>query len=476
MTPTAIPFKKLILIAGDVAVFAAAIMASPFIRNLGAPEAGIIELYRLAAPFLAALWLVGFVMFGLYDLKAAKNGPPFFEALARALLFNFAVTVFLFYLIPEFRLRPLVTLLIIFAVLGLAIAAWRAGYNAVLARMAKERVLFLGAGEDVRELAEFLVEHPQLGFAPVAFVANGNGETGQTEKLNLPAPVISAEGKLADLVRTHAASMIVVAHDIKRNRAFLKNIFPVVPLGVTITDFSHFYELVRGKIPVSLIGEAWFLENLIGAKRPKYELAKRILDLLTATALGAIALLLLAPIAVAIALSTPGDILRYRKLRAHTGDGMIFFRQKRIGKNGVPFGFIKFRSQVLGAERLGREKGEGPDPRAYPAGTFLRKTYLDELAQVWNVIKGEMSLVGPRPERPEFVRELERTIPFYRMRELVLPGITGWAQINMENDASVSDAPEKLCYDLYYIKNRSLALDLAILAKTVLKLLQRSGR
>ncbi len=321
MTPTAIPFKKLILIAGDVAVFAAAIMASPFIRNLGAPEAGIIELYRLAAPFLAALWLVGFVMFGLYDLKAAKNGPPFFEALARALLFNFAVTVFLFYLIPEFRLRPLVTLLIIFAVLGLAIAAWRAGYNAVLARMAKERVLFLGAGEDVRELAEFLVEHPQLGFAPVAFVANGNGETGQTEKLNLPAPVISAEGKLADLVRTHAASMIVVAHDIKRNRAFLKNIFPVVPLGVTITDFSHFYELVRGKIPVSLIGEAWFLENLIGAKRPKYELAKRILDLLTATALGAIALLLLAPIAVAIALSTPGDILRYRKLRAHRGGG-----------------------------------------------------------------------------------------------------------------------------------------------------------
>ena len=120
--------------------------------------------------------------------------------------------------------------------------------------------------------------------------------------------------------------------------------------------------------------------------------------------------------------------------------------------------------------------GVSPDPRAYPLGTLLRKTYLDELPQLWNVIRGDMSFVGPRPERPEFTAELAGRIPFYRMRELVLPGITGWAQINMQNDASVSDAPEKLQYDLYYIRNRSLALDFIIVLKTALKLLQRSGR
>ena len=254
------------------------------------------------------------------------------------------------------------------------------------------------------------------------------------------------------------------------------SLFDVIPFGVTLSDFPRFYEAVEGKVPVSLINEMWFLENLIGQRRPRYEFAKRILDLLLAILFGIATLLLFPFIAAAIIFSTPKDIRNYQQRRARPGDGIIFFRQPRVGKNGAVFNFIKFRSQVLGAENMGSRKESPSDERSYPLGEFLRKTYLDELPQLWNVIRGEMSFVGPRPERPEFVSELERDIPFYRMRELVLPGITGWAQVSMENDFSVEDAPEKLQYDLYYIKNRSLFLDITILLKTVLKLLQRSGR
>ena len=497
MASRSLSSKTILLAAGDVGIFALAILSAPFIRNLGAPEPGVLSLYRFAAPFLAALWTAGFATFGLYELKAAKNEPSFYDRMARALAFNFAVPVLLFYLIPEFRLRPLATLFIVFAVQAPLLAAWRAAAHAAFGRMVKDRVLFYGLSGEAALLARYLRRNPQFGYVPVGFLTAGNGGEppaggpAGTDAL----PVFPAGEHLATLVRRERISIIAVAHTIKRTQTLVKALFSVLPLGTAIVDFPRFFEAVEGKVPVSLISETWFLENLIGTRRPKYEFVKRTVDVTLAVVLGAIALALLPAIAIAIVLSTPSDVLRYRQRRARPGDGVIFFRQERVGKGGKVFQFVKFRSQVLGAERHGGEKSEdpiranpseavrgragsgvSPDPRAYPLGTLLRKTYLDELPQLWNVIRGDMSFVGPRPERPEFTAELAGRIPFYRMRELVLPGITGWAQINMQNDASVSDAPEKLQYDLYYIRNRSLALDFIIVLKTALKLLQRSGR
>ena len=470
--------KAILLAAGDAAIGLVALFSALLARHGGVPDSSLLNLWRFAAPFLLSLWLAGFVIFGLYDLRAAKNEPRFFEKLGRAIAFNFAVSALLFYLVPGFGIRPLATLFLIFVILSVLMFVWRAASNALAVRLSKERVLFLGLNEEVMELVRFLTENPQLGFVPAAAIPDGNGSRmvgiPDTPGLNVLAPGSDLDGA----VRAHAIDRIVASHGLTRTKALARSLFSVVPLGVAITDFPRFYESVRGRIPVSLLNEAWFIENLAGAKRPKYEFGKRILDLVLAVVFGAAALVLLPAIALAIAASTHSALFGYRRRRARPGDGIIFFRQERVGKNGRRFNFLKFRSQVLGAERMGGEKnGDGGyDPRAYPLGIFLRKTYLDELPQIWNVIRGEMSFVGPRPERPEFVSELEREIPFYRMRELVLPGITGWAQINMETDASVSDAPLKLQYDLYYIKNRSLALDLAILLKTALKLLQRSGR
>lgn len=468
--------KKFSLGAGDVLISMATIVAALFLRHGGSPEPIIIALYKFAAPFLMILWSFGYAVFGLYDLKIARNDPRFFERLWRAVTLNMAVTAFLFYVVPGFRLKPTVTLIVMFATLGTLMSLWRALANKVLARIGKNKILFLGINDEVLDIAKFIGANPQMGWTSAGFMAGENGEDGLRQP-ETRWPVFGPEKNIAEIIKENEITNVIVAHHLKKTRALLKALFLTVPLGVTIIEFPRFYESVKGKVPVSLIGEAWFLENLIGMKRPKYEFAKRVLDLSLAFVFGLAALALLPFAALAIVFSTPSGILRYRKLRAHAGDGIIFFRQKRVGRNGMPFGFLKFRSQILGAEKLGWEKSEDKnDPRSYPFGNFLRKTYLDELPQIWNVIKGEMSFVGPRPERPEFVRELEEATPFYRIREIVLPGITGWAQVNMENDASVSDAPEKLQYDLYYIKNRSIFLDLMILLKTALKLLQRSGR
>jgi len=202
-------------------------------------------------------------------------------------------------------------------------------------------------------------------------------------------------------------------------------------------------------------------EELSQKQRFGLEFTKRALDLILAILVGATTLLLLPFIALAIRLESRGPIL---------------FRQKRVGKDGDIFELVKFRSTFRTAvdESVGWDKEEG---EVYTkTGKFLRKNYFDELPQVINVLRGEMSFIGPRPERPEFVEILRREIPFYEMRLLIRPGLSGWAQINMDNDASAKDAAEKLQYDLYYLKYCSLWLDLKIALKTLAIILQREGK
>ncbi len=452
--------KQLFLLIGDTIVALLTVPLTLVIRHGGTPEATLIDLYLFATPYLILLWICGLTMFGLYDITTAKTTSPFFERLFRAIIFNFGITVVLFYLIPEFRLRPLVSLVIMFIVFSTLIFSWRTIANSTLARRTRERVLFLGTGPEINELALFINTNPQLGFHTVGALT-----------------MVKANELMRD-AHERRAERLIIGVEVARTTELEQTLLLLASQGVTISEFPRFYELVRGKVPVSLISEAWFIENLIEGERPTYESMKRILDLTFAVPWIITTLTLLPLIGLGVLLSTPRDVWSFRKRRARKGDGIIFFRQERMGKNGRPFWFVKFRSQRLGAERLGNEKrlpGEH-DPRAYFFGTLLRVTYLDELPQVWNILRGEMSFVGPRPERPQYVSELEQKISFYRMRELVLPGITGLAQISMQNDASVSDASEKMQYDLYYIKNRSILLDISILLKTALKLLQRSGR
>jgi lipopolysaccharide/colanic/teichoic acid biosynthesis glycosyltransferase len=216
-------------------------------------------------------------------------------------------------------------------------------------------------------------------------------------------------------------------------------------------DLPNFYEAVMRKVPLADLEETWFLENIEGAAQ-FYDPLKRAWELLAALVIG----IILIPVEALIAL-----------LVLVTSRGPVIYRQIRVGKNGKDFTLYKFRTMKVDAEKDGVQWATKGDPRATAIGKFLRASHLDELPQLVNVIRGELSFVGPRPERPEWVKKLEAQIPYYETRLLIKPGVTGWAQLNHRADLDVKDVKQKLQYDIYYLKNRSLILDLAIIAKTL---------
>jgi lipopolysaccharide/colanic/teichoic acid biosynthesis glycosyltransferase len=221
---------------------------------------------------------------------------------------------------------------------------------------------------------------------------------------------------------------------------------------VTVVEIGQFFEEITHRVPITLLSELWFLENLKESQKKIYGAARQALDFLFGALMGLICLLLWPVLAPLIYLQDRGP---------------IFYKQRRVGQGGRVFTIYKFRTMRVGAENGQAQFAALNDPRVTPAGRVLRLLRLDELPQAWNLLRGDMSFIGPRPERPEFVAELQAAMPFYNIRHLIKPGLTGWAQINYHYTDSLSGNLIKLQYDLYYIKNRSLLLDLVIVLKTI---------
>ncbi|QQG45235.1 MAG: sugar transferase [Candidatus Sungiibacteriota bacterium] len=450
--------KVSLLILGDLILFYAALFGALFLRQYYELDTLLVKRHLLPFSIIFLLWLVIFGAFGFYDLRFMKNSKVFLYRLLRVMATNAVVTILVLYLIPIFEIEPRRNLFLITGIATIYIFLWRYLFNLIIIRTHAPRVIFFGVNREMVELADFLLKNPQLGQRPVAFVSNGES---RNDPDILPLPHYQFNQNLDHILRDTGADTIVITSDLKGNKTLVRLLFQVIPLGISVAEFPQYHEMLTGKIPLSLIGEVWFLENLIGIRKKFYEFFKRIGDVALATLLGIPTLLLLPFIALAIKLDS---------------EGPTFYRQKRVGRHGKDFWLIKYRSMVKDAENLSGQKEAGRDPRHTRTGRFLRKSYLDELPQIINILKGEMSFVGPRPERPHYVAELKQKIPFYEMRLLIPPGLTGWAQVNMENDASVEDAPEKMQYDLYYTKNRSALLDFLIIIKTLFALLHRTGR
>ena len=451
--------KVLLILAGDAILLYAAIYAALVVRYGALLTSGIITKHIVSFSGIFPLWLVIFGAFGFYDLRFMKNEKIFLYRLLRVMAINTIAAITLFYLFP-FEIEPRRNLFIIAAFATMGIFAWRYLFNLLVIRTAVTRVLFIGFNKEMIDLAGFLLHHPQLGHKPVAFIS------AQEQPLILPVGLVHIpfqHENLSRAIRDARPDMVVISPEMKGNKMTVGVLLTLIPSGISIAEFAAFHEAMTGKIPLSLISEVWFLENLIGIKKRSYEFLKRLLDICISIPAGIITLGLFPFLAFAIRIDSPGP---------------VFFRQTRVGRHGKPFTLIKFRSMVRDAEYLSGMKMHGghTDPRQTRIGSLMRKTYLDELPQIINILRGEMSFIGPRPERPEFVEQLKQKIPFYETRFLVPPGITGWAQMNMENDASVEDAPEKLQYDLYYIKNRTFILDLLIALRTLSTIMRRQGR
>jgi lipopolysaccharide/colanic/teichoic acid biosynthesis glycosyltransferase len=276
----------------------------------------------------------------------------------------------------------------------------------------------------VNELLHDFKKHPQRGYECALHL------TSVGEVKNLP-----------QLVRHHQIDVAVVAIDHRNHPELQKELFECIPLHVQFFDFVDFFEQHFQRIPLAVIDRAWFLENLNEPGKEFFSRLKRTVDIAVALALGLIGLIF-----------TPFIVLA---LLIGSGRG-IFFQQMRVGQFEKPFRIVKFRSYLR----------EGDDASVTAVGRVLRATHLDEIPQLWNILKGEMSFIGPRPEKVDFVAEFKKKIPFYAERLLVRPGITGWAQLH-EPRAKAEDALQKLQYDLFYIKHRSLLFDVEIILKTL---------
>ncbi|MCG8567818.1 MAG: TIGR03013 family PEP-CTERM/XrtA system glycosyltransferase [Desulfobacterales bacterium] len=268
---------------------------------------------------------------------------------------------------------------------------------------------------------------------------------------------------IVDIAQESRVDAIVIAMTERRGNLPPEKLVNCKLMGVRILDYPSFYELVTGKIPVEHINPSWLVQSQGYMVTPFIRVIKKILDLFCSLILLALCLPFFPLIALAIKLDSPGP---------------IFYTQERVGLNGKPFTIFKFRSMGTDSEAgTGAAWATENDPRVTGFGLFMRKTRIDELPQLFNVLKGDMSFIGPRPERPEFVEEIARISPYYTQRHAIKPGITGWAQVMYPYGASLGDAIEKLRYDLYYINHLSLFLDLLILFETVkIVLFRRGGR
>ncbi len=320
----------------------------------------------------------------------------------------------------------------------------------------KRRIVVLGAGPRAERLKQ-LARRSGAGFAVVGYVS-----MSETNRVIPEAISRDAIYNLADHVVLLNASEVVLALEERRNALPLKDLLRIKTTGVHVNDTSTFLERETGRVDLDSVNPSWLIfSDGFSSGRMLSGVFKRLFDIIASLALLVLALPLIALTAIAVRLESKGP---------------AFYRQQRVGLYGVHFDCLKIRSMRTDAEVAGTAVwAEKNDPRITRVGNIIRKLRIDELPQCWSVLKGEMSFVGPRPERPQFVEDLETKLPYYAERHMVKPGITGWAQINYPYGASIEDSRQKLEYDLYYAKNYSPFLDLLILLQTLRVVLWPDG-
>ncbi len=327
-------------------------------------------------------------------------------------------------------------------------------------RVLQERYLILGAptaeGELVRELSNG--QMPPYVEVVGCLVGEGGDEAQQAES---PVEVLGTLEDMTRILLARKVTHVAICPDVPRTPALAHAASQAEALGATVGRLETLYEALTGRAPVLLAGADW-ADQLYSVQASVYMTRyKRVLDLLVVLMWLPLGLVLMGAAAVCIRIWSPGP---------------VFYRQRRVGHDGKEFTFTKLRTMVVDAEKeTGAVWASKDDPRITPVGSVLRKYRLDEVPQLFSVLKGDMSIVGPRPERPEFVKDFIRDIPLYEKRLLVRPGITGWAQINHKYDETVDDVVEKLRYDLYYVRHMCFTLDLQILMATLWVMLGRKG-
>lgn len=321
----------------------------------------------------------------------------------------------------------------------------------------RRHILILGRGKFARTCWEMLAQDPKMAHRVIGFVQGAGGQLA--EEFEGPS-VVGGFEELPDLVERHQVGMIAVCLDDHRAALPVKTLLDLKVAGIEVMDGHRLFEQLTGRLSIDSLRPSALIFSAGFNRRALTMLVKRTVDV----GIAAVSLVLTAPLLLMVACLI--------KLDSH---GPVFYRQLRVGLKANPFMIVKFRSMVQDAEAHGPRWAQDRDPRVSRVGRWLRKWRIDEIPQFINVLKGEMSIVGPRPERPVFVQDLRKQIPYYDIRHTVRPGITGWAQVMFRYASSQEDSHLKLQYDLYYVKNLSMWLDLKTLVKTIRVLVMGEG-
>ena len=449
----------LVLIGGDLSLAYIATYVSAWAT--GWFHADRLDRYTLSqlGLLLGSLTLTTFYFQDLYNLERPVSRPQCTRAILTG---EAAVAVslpFVLFLLPGFSYGRRFYLAY-FVITTPSIAAWRFVMNEVFLNRLNRGVAILGNGDEAALLATEIRKREHIGYRFTGFIGNLPIDDEGLFDESVPESE-TQDSPIGQLIPSSAVTTIVVTRP-EDSSLSVRDLMNLKLKGIEVISFESFYERLTGRLPAELLSERWLLLTPGFKSSDISRVAKRITDIVVAGAITLVA----GPIALLIAVAVKLD-----------SDGPILYSQERLGQDGNTFRAYKFRSM-----RADAEKKSGPvwaskdDPRVTRVGRWIRKLRFDELPQLFNVFRGDMSLVGPRPERPEMVRDLTATIPLYDYRHSVRPGITGWAQVCYPYGANREDAVEKLCYDLYYIKNQSQIFDVQIMLQTVKVMLFGMGR
>ena len=425
--------KKILIFLGDVMILYGALALTLFIRYLGEGFKEKFITHFIPFTIIFLFWILVLYLFNFYQYKTGSKKELLKDIFLATLVSGF-LSVTAFYLLPNlFELTPKINLAL-FALIFLGLKyGWQRIVSEYISLSGTEKILVLGNSPLIKKTVKHVKENPQTGYKVAEWIKD-------TKEIEF--------AKIAALIKEKDIHTVVIRNYLTKQSQATALIYSLLAYKVNVINFWNFYEDVFEKVPLEELEEGWFINN-VTAHQPMYDRIKRITDIIFSVA----AIIIFSPLLILSGV-----------LVGITSKGPIIYKGKRMGKDTKPFTLYKFRSMY--------ENHNGPswtkpgDKRVTPVGKILRASHLDELPQLINILKGDISTIGPRPEQMELAQKFSK-LPYYDMRHIIKPGLTGWAQINYRPSVSLKEAEEKFCYDIYYIKNRSFPLDFVIVLKTI---------
>ncbi len=434
---------------GEEALLFKSFWLTLFIRNGAWPVAEEWSRHFASFIILFGVWLLAFFIAGLYEKHTSILKKRLPGIILNTQAVNSVIGIIFFYFIPYFGITPKTILFIYLIVSFVLIVFWRRFGSVFFMDRDQQPAILIGSGDEMSDLAREVNGNPRYGlkFVSTVDLQDIDGFDFKTE--------------IVERVYAEGIGTIVIDTTNDRIVTILPSLYNLIFSGVRFIDMHKVYEDIFDRVPLSLVQYSWFLENISVTRKFTYEFLKRIMDIIITAPLFVASIALLPFVTLAIYLEDRGD---------------VFITQDRVGRNNKIVKIVKVRTMT------GSDSGDEvlkSQLRLTSVGAFLRKTRIDELPQLWNVLRGDLSLIGPRPELPALVKHYEEEVPFYNVRHLITPGLSGWGQINdydvPRQGVDIEKTKRKLSYDLYYITNRSFFLDLKIALKTLKTLLSRAG-